>query len=129
MIGTDQLSQPPPSPVNDPRGAAGMGGGPGAAGQPSIVAGLVGSSGGGSPTGLPPDALQGVLQLGQQMTEQIKALAQTIPVMAPKLAQAITLIEQALADFVVSGAGGAPVPMGGSPVPGAMSTGQAFPRM
>jgi hypothetical protein len=97
-----------------------------------VVAGLVGSSGGGlggSPTGLPPDALQGVLQLGQQMTEQIKALAQTIPVMAPKLAQAITLIEQALADFVVSGAGGAPVPMGGSPVPGAMSTGQAFPRM
>lgn len=131
MIGQDQISQPPPSPVNDPRGASGMdpaAGGPGGAGQPGAVGTLLGTSSGGAQPGLPPDAMTGVLQLGQQLTEQIKGMAQSIPIMAPKLMQANTLIEQALADFITSAQGAGPVPMGGQATPGAFSAGAAFPR-
>jgi hypothetical protein len=140
MIGTDYLSAPPPSPVNDPQGASGVG--PGGAASPGAVGTLLGTSGGpggagspgmGGPGGMaggaaPQQALAGVLQVGQGLTEQLRSLAQSLPIMAPKLMQAVTLIEQALADFMTSSAGNGAVPMGGQATPGAFSSGAAFPR-
>lgn len=127
MIGQDQVSQPPPSPINDPRGASGMDPAGSGAGSPGAVGTLLGTSGGGAgQPGLPQDAMTGVLQMGQQLTEQIKGLAQNVPLMAPKLMQANTLIEQALADFITGAAGAGAVPMGGQATPGAFSTGAAF---
>lgn len=128
-VGSDMLASPPPSPINDPAAAQGAPG-PGGAASPASFGALLGTgpgAGGQLPPGaVPGQQLQGVLQIGQGMTEQIRTLAQSVPVMAPKLMQAATLIEQALADFVTTSAAGAPPPMGGQATPGVFSAGAAF---
>lgn len=126
-IGSDFLSSPPPSPVNDPQGANGVA--PGGAQSPGAVATLLGTSGGpgggmAMGGGVPAQAMQGVLQILQGLSEQARQLAQTVPVMGPKLMQAVTLIEQAGADFLTTNAGATPPASGGTP--GAFSPGAAF---
>ena len=103
----DRLDQPPMAPVDQAGATAGLTGAPVGADLPG--GGAMGTSGGGlgQLTGLggsasPASAMQGFVERVAQLDQELLSLAQSAPVMGPKLGQARTLIQQAMAEFLQS---------------------------